>query len=163
MALHSVTVQRRSGDTFSPIPILGAVRPGEAIRYRSDGGNLPLDTVVFRVLDAMGNLVFEFNANLNTLLSGWVDTVAPAIEGPYTLTAEVRTFPFLTITHFASTQFTVSAVAPPPPDAPPDAGGLFGDITGAMKWVIVGIAIVGALVVLGPAISRIGSHIPKKE
>ena len=114
MASHSVTVQRRSGDTFSPIPVGGAVLPGEAIRYRSDGGNLPFDTVTFRVIDMLGGVVFEFTANLNSLLSGWVDTVAPALQGVYTLTAEVRSFPFLTVTHFADTLFIVDQDAPPP-------------------------------------------------
>ena len=147
MASHSVTVQRRSGDTFSPIPVLGKVKPNEAVRYRSDGGNLPFDTVTFRVLDAAGFLTFEFVANLNSLLSGWVDTVAPSIPGPYFLTAEVRTFPFLTITHFADTQFIVDPEAPDPP-APPPKDNPLGDI----KGIIVAVAVLAGIILIVPRI-----------
>ena len=154
MASHSVTVQRRSGDTFSPIPVDGQVLPGEAIRYRSDGGNLPFDTVQFRVIDMLGDVIFDFTANLNSLLSGWVDTIAPAIAGAYTLTAEVRTFPFLTITHFAETRFIVAPSAPPPPDPPPDKNP-FKDIQG----IIIALTVLAAIVIVGPALSRIGSRV----
>ena len=148
MGSHSVTVQRRSGDTFSPIPSLGQVSPGEAIRFRSDGGNLPFDTVKFRVLDAMGNLTFEFEANLNSLLSGWVDTVAPTLEGPYTLTAEVRSFPFLAFTHFASVQFVVNKDAPTPPAAPPQGKDWFGDL----KGIIIALAVLAGVVLVAPRV-----------
>lgn len=153
MASHSVTVQRRSGDTFSPIPVGGRVAPGEAIRYRSDGGNLPFDTVKFRVIDMLGGIVFEFTANLNSLLSGWVDTVAPAIEGVYTLTAEVRTFPFLTVTHFADTFFVVDQDAPPPPSAPPSGGAFLGDLRG----IIIALTVLAGVVIIAPRI------VPRRE
>lgn len=147
MARHAVTVQRRSGDTFSPIPNLGKVAPGEAIRYRSDGGNLPFDTVRFRVLDAVGNSAFEFDAMLNSLLSGWVDTVAPAMPGPYTLTAEVRSFPFLTFTHFAEAQFVVDPDAPAPPSAPPGK-----DFLGNLKGIIIAAAVLAGVILVVPRI-----------
>lgn len=152
MASHTVTVQRRSGDTFSPIPVGGKVMPGEAVRYRSDGGNLPFDTVKFRVIDMLGGVVFEFTANLNSLLSGWVDTIAPALEGVYTLTAEVRSFPFLTTTHFADTFFIVDQDAPPPPKPPP-GGSALGDVRG----IVIALAILAGIVIVAPVItSRIG-------
>ena len=154
LASHTVTVQRRSGNTFSPIPVDGLVAPGEAIRYALSGANLPFDLVTFRVLDfEMGSVVFEFVTSTNALLSAWVDTVAPLLEGAYRLTAEVRNAPFLTFTHFDDTTFQVNISAPPPPDEPPvGGGGLLGDV----KGIIIALAVLVGIVIVAPTLTRIG-------
>jgi len=157
MRSHSVNVERRSGDTFSPIPVGGMVQPGEAVRYRANGANTSLQ-VQFRVLDPVGFLVFDFTAQVNATGSAWTDTVAPNREGPYTLTAEASNIPGLPFTHFADTGFVVSVDAPPPPTQPPSTGSL-----GNIKWIIVGLGVLAAIVILGPTIGRIGSHIPRGE
>ena len=148
MASHTVVAQRRSGDTFSTLPVLGKVLPGEAIRYRVDGATFSLQ-VELRVLDALGFLIFDTTVQINAQGSGWVDTTAPTGEGPYTLTAQAHSFPGLPIYHFADVQFIVSVDAPPPPPEPP--GGGLGDFRG----LVIALAVLAGIIIIAPAIIRL--------
>ena len=145
MGSHTVSVRRRSGDTFSIVPAGGAVFPGEAIRYFSSGSQWG-PTVRFHVVGPDGATILEEEVPKNLSNDAWLDTVAPTPLGIYEFHAHARPYPFLPTSHWESVDFVVDPAAPPAPPAPP--GGLLSNLKGILvvATVLVGVVAVAPLV-----------------
>lgn len=144
LASHTVTVNRRSGNTFSPIAIGGQVFPGEAVRLLTRGiDNQSINEPDFFIFDASGELVFRRRVTANLVGNAWIDIAAPFVEGNYRLVVHAQSFPFLPTTHTGETSFEVSADAPDPPDEPP-GGGILDFLGSTTGLILAGAALVVA-------------------
>ena len=155
MGSHTVSVRRRSGDTFSPVPDGGAVVPGEAIRYFSSGSQWG-PTVRFHVVGPDGQTILEEEVPKNLSNDAWLDTVAPLATGRYEFHAHARTFPFSPTSHWASIGFQVDPVAAPPPIAPPKGG--LGSFLSDIKGLIIVGAVLAVVIAVMPALAK-GSRV----
>lgn len=141
---------RRSGSTFSPILNGGMVKPGEAIRLTAGNMNTFGGDAEFVITDSNGQEVFRDTAARQLFGStAWIDTVAPMIEGNYTL--HVAQSVMFHVDR-STLDFVVSNAAPNPPSEPPSSTSWLGDV----KWIAL--AVVAAIVV-----SQVGKLIPEKK
>ena len=136
---HVAAVLRRTDGTFAPIVSGGAVRPREAVRYSASGiRNQSVHAPEFEVQDAVGVTVFDFITGATLGGDAWVDTVAPAAEGPYVLIVHAQSLPFLPFTHAVRVNFQVSVNAPPPPAPPPSTVNTLVKAAVVVTGVVVG-------------------------
>lgn len=151
MGSHTVSVRRRSGDTFSVLAAGDAVFPGEPIRYFSSGSQWG-PTVRFHVVGPGNITILEEEVPKNLGNDAWLDTAAPTGLGLYEFHAHARSFPFLPTSHWATTTFAVDPAAMPPPSAPPKGGfkGLVGDVKGLL---ILG-AVLAVVIAVLPALTK---------
>ncbi len=150
---HSVSIERRTGDQFTPIQHGGLVEPREPIRLVTLGVNQQLiHGPDFQILDAAGNEVFRRGSTAGLSGTAFLDISAPSVVGRYQFIVHAQSFPFLPFTHPTSMPFEVSNDAPPPATPPPSTaiGGIFGDFK-TVAMIGLGIA---ALVLIGQVVSR---------
>jgi hypothetical protein len=148
-SLDAVGILRNS----VPIAAGSAIFPGELITlFAQLGGLIGGDTVRFTIFDSAGTAAFGPVEQRKDLFSNQVklDIVAPTGIGFYTLEATelIPLFPDNTLTF----PFAVSATAPPPPAPKP---GTLGSIQG----IVIALTVLAAVVIVGPALSRIGSRV----
>ena len=152
---HTVSVRRRSGDSFSPVPAGGQVLPNEAIRYFAS--SVLWGATVRFVVTGPAGVILEEEVPVNFQQDAWLDTVAPSALGQYVFSAHARSYPFLPWSHLASISFSVDPAAPNPPPPPPDSGFFKG--LGALKGLLIVAGVVVAIVALAPVVGRIGRRV----
>lgn len=153
---HRVRIERRGTDLkYRPVPDGSDIRPNEPLRLVAE--HVQYQTINqpdFRIQTETGAELFRQSATAQLDGVAFVDTLAPASEGPYVLIVHVQSLPFLPFTHAVSAGFQVSAAAPPPPA--PGGGFDFGTILagGNIKWILI--AALGFVVVreIGPVFRR---------
>ena len=149
MASHTVQVQRfaKSGARIA-IDSDTPVKPEELIRLMSDGSSAGFGRTATFEVSFGGRVVLADSAEINVNGNAWLDISAPSGEGLYALRVS---FPnALFGSHGAATTFLVSAAASDVPDKP--KGG-FGGVLGDTKWIIIGLAVLAALVIVGPKLT----------
>ena len=149
MASHFVQVQRfaKSGERIA-ISSDTPVRPGELLRLAADGSSVGFGRTATFEVSFGGRVVLTDSADINVNGNAWLDISAPSREGVYVLRSS---FPnALFGSHGAATTFLVSAAAPAVPDKP--KGGFKG-IVGDYKVIVIGLAVLAALVIVGPKLT----------
>ena len=153
---HNVSLERRSGNTFSPILSNEAVKPREAIRISAH--NAMPQTVEFRItgIHYPEQVVFGPRSATVGVTSGeaYLDISAPGTEGSYYLKGYNKLLGIAGGHEAEHLLFRVAADAPPPPSEPPATGILGGfnipSAIGDVKTIGIVAVIALGLIMLGP-------------
>ena len=148
MAAVTLTVERRSGDTFAP-SVGGTVKPGEAVLLLASGvGSQTFKVPEFIVQDEDGNVLLDQNATVSFGGEAAVYWQAPLTEGTYLVRCIFQSKPFLPFTDEVQTLMVVTHLAPKPPPEPPAKEDVLGSLERILKWGAIGAVAIGAVVVV---------------